>query len=529
MSGMEPSALELEAMQSFKDLFEWVPIRAPQSEALLTHLGFEASDPIRLLSKASAQDVEDMLVAVAGDQPPSLALRARVETAVETARLKAGVVKSQASIAAEEAAQTVAQQREVESQRLHELEVERLRLEAAAKQAAATSAASSAAAAAAAAAASTGSSTEAKPKGKGFNLNTVVNQLLDLNILPLSKDELHKLFKVYIEAEGGPPGEEHEPSVEQISAIKFLFEDESLDEYVDLAVFSPRHNQKKKDLFFTGLVVTAGNVLRAVEIRGPPTFQHWKTAMLVLRVIFIMLKLVSKAAFDGYVRRVERYWERYGDSAWALLYQAESRMRRDRFPIIWRYLAADADDDADHPFNRPEKRWSLVWSRAAFKERSYWQEEFTEIAHLVRIDRRVLAKELGTDAAIEGSRRDPVERSPLRRPRGSSPGGPATKKRKTNTREHHVDPTTGRFTHNRSGKRLCPGFQTGECVSAKGSLLCPKNANDSHQCDKCLDHRHGSCSDRCGVKDVKEITVPKVPAFRGRGGGRGSGGRGGGR
>ena len=111
--------MELETMKSLKDLFEWVPIRAPQSEALLTYLGFEAADPIRLLSKASAEDVENMLIAVAGDQPPSLALRARVETAVETARLKGGVVKTQASIAEAEAAQTAAQQREADSKRLH--------------------------------------------------------------------------------------------------------------------------------------------------------------------------------------------------------------------------------------------------------------------------------------------------------------------------------------------------------------------------------------------------------------------------
>ena len=86
---------------------------------------------------------------------------------------------------------------------MQELEVERLRLEAAAKQAAATSAASSAAAAAAATA--TGPTGEAK-KGKGFNLNTVVNQLLDVTIPPLTREEMIKLYKVYVDAEDGPPG-----------------------------------------------------------------------------------------------------------------------------------------------------------------------------------------------------------------------------------------------------------------------------------------------------------------------------------
>ena len=72
MAGMEPSSLELEAMKSLKDLFEWVPIRPPQSDALLSYLDFQPEDPIRLLSKATAEDIDGMLLAIAGAPHPLL-------------------------------------------------------------------------------------------------------------------------------------------------------------------------------------------------------------------------------------------------------------------------------------------------------------------------------------------------------------------------------------------------------------------------------------------------------------------------
>ena len=76
--------------------------------------------------------------------------------------------------------------------------------------------------------------------------------------------------------------------------------------------------------------------------------------MLVLRVVFIMLQIVNAADFDAYVAKVRSYSRRYGPQAWALLYQAESRMRSHHFLRTHRRLSADTADKPDHIFhNKP--------------------------------------------------------------------------------------------------------------------------------------------------------------------------------
>ena len=75
-----------------------------------------------------------------------------------------------------------------------------------------------------------------------------------------------------------------------------------------------------------------------------------------------------------------------------------------------------------------------------------------------------------------------------------------------------------KFTANRGGIPLCEEFQVGACPSKPGSAICPKDPRKAHQCEKCLDTRHGGAE--CGQK-------PKAPPKPGGGKGGGRGGRGG--
>ena len=241
-----------------------------------------------------------------------------------------------------------------------------------------------------------------------------------------------------------------------------------------------------------------------------------------------------------YIRKVRRLQRRYGEHAWALLYQAEDRMRREEFSRIYRHLSAKAEDKGPDVVAKFEaKPWDAVFLYAVERSQEFWAEEYTEAAQLIRVDGTVLKMELGKDAPIEG-RGDEETRRPARNPgrgagggdnfppRGAPPGGDVGNPRKRGgQREHDVD-EHGHDRCNRNGVSLCDGFQTGACPHKRGQIRCPKNNAKTHQCAKCLSPDHGM--HRCPDKD----STPQMPSNiaksqqRGRGQGRG-GGRGGAR
>ena len=72
-------------------------------------------------------------------------------------------------------------------------------------------------------------------------------------------------------------------------------------------------------------------------------------------------------------------------------------------------------------------------------------------------------------------------------------GGPRKGKPTPQDRVHEVD-ENGYYLRNRSGAELCHGYQTGDCTEGTGanSLICKRNAQRRHQCNRCLGHHPGS-------------------------------------
>ena len=48
------------------------------------------------------------------------------------------------------------------------------------------------------------------------------------------------------------------------------------------------------------------------------------------------------------------------------------------------------------------------------------------------------------------------------------------------------------MTTNRAGKRLCDGFQNGQCTRTLPNNVCAKNPSEVHQCARCLQPSHGA-------------------------------------
>ena len=79
----------------------------------------------------------------------------------------------------------------------------------------------------------------------------------------------------------------------------------------------------------------------------------------------------------------------------------------------------------------------------------------------------------------------------------------------------------GKYLLNRTGYRLCEGFQAGECSQTTNGIWCSQAWDAVHQCDRCLGN-HGSKS--C---PRKEMVVPGFAKSKGSGKGSGKGKKGG--
>ena len=60
-------------------------------------------------------------------------------------------------------------------------------------------------------------------------------------------------------------------------------------------------------------------------------------------------------------------------------------------------------------------------------------------------------------------------------------------------RVHEIN-ENGYYLTNRSGEEGCHVYQTGGCTESIGakSVICKRNAQRRHQCNRCLGHRPGS-------------------------------------
>ena len=290
---------------------------------------------------------------------------------------------------------------------------------------------------------------------------------------------------------------------------------------MDFALWIANDDRKKKEFTFAGMVTTPSGPLRRGEFLGPPTIHDWIASWRVFRTAFIMLGIADVQTLDRYERHIAKCHRRYGEKAWALLYQAERRMRKEQFFRLYRRAAADHEEalkaGKTTPFdvNRP---WNYILIKAV-EDKAFWTEHFLEPVHEVT----KVVEEVGYEAPVApaSSRhtppsdapswtRDSVAPQPPTPPIGSTHN--ARKHRAGGARAFKVS-TAGDYTHNRQDDPLCEGFIAGTCKSKGKSLICPRDSRKRHQCCRCLSSAHGRCD-----AAAKE---PPAKRQRGRGGGRG--------
>jgi hypothetical protein len=222
----------------------------------------------------------------------------------------------------------------------------------------------------------------------------------------------------------------------------------------------------------------------------------------------------------AYGALISHYAKRYGDRCWALVYQTETRFRRETMERA-RRRASDALDRAIAAGGitefDPEKPWDFVFRMAVDDVISakYWHVNLEEPALLILTGSRSSATFLDGDATVCDSSSSHLATSgspgfTLAGGSGSRGSGPAKDNRPPQkgqppAKKPRIEPpaasksgrsanigSDGRFVTNRQGNQLCYGFNAGTCIGKKGNPTCPNSTTYRHNCSICLDCSHNA-------------------------------------
>eukprot|EP00971_Amphidinium_carterae_P063674 1260013-Amphidinium_carterae.2 len=347
------------------------------------------------------------------------------------------------------------------------------------------------------------------PVGRRFKMASIIDQTMDEDRELLSTESLTEAYKRYKAKMGGAPLPRAEPTAEQVSGIATMAKD-GVPPVPDFAIFGPYASRISRKLKFSSLVFDAGGVLKRIELTGPDSFAAWFDCYQVWRCCLIMLDIAEPAAIDAYCEKVRELSCRYGSECWGILYQSEVRCRREHFIRLQRQ-GQDFHAAGMQVNYEPSRPWNYVL-RAASEDMSFWTKEAVEHCIMARTSATPMSELIQGDAPTTGGL---LPSWSTKRSAPEQTGATSTKRRtqaQPSGRQHSVG-SDGRLTHNRRGRPLCSGYQTGECAVADGDGSCSRDPALKHQCSICLSFSHGAHNCR--------QEKPKTPSSKGKGKGKG--------
>jgi hypothetical protein len=350
-------------------------------------------------------------------------------------------------------------------------------------------------------------------------LNTILSQTRDTEITVMDAGGINMAYARYQAVYGAKsiPPPDAEPTVEQLSGLAHVLGSKTAP-YVDFAVWGPHGHRIQKRLKLSALQLKSDGTWGHLELNGPADIDMWTMSYDLLSSALIMLDVVDLGPLQMYKKMITGYHKRYGHTTWHIVYQADTRMRLEQMDRLLRAAAANHDratrEGKTSDF-KPERPWNSVWLDS-INDGNWWRYELEEPALLHLNRKAATSSSVGGDARVGFSNNVVAEAD-----RGSSlmGEGPPAKRRATGDRRVH-ETTNGKYTHNRKGKPLCPGFNSGSCKNTVRGSWCGDRQEHVHLCDRCLGN-HTSLE--CGHKDMPQTHWAKKGFRKGKGKGKGKG------
>eukprot|EP00435_Cladocopium_sp_Y103_P043693 s1087_g12.t1 len=365
-------------------------------------------------------------------------------------------------------------------------------------------------------------------KTKKVKMSAVCDQLDDSEIDLLGQAEIDEAFAVYRSKMGADPLKEHEPSPEQISALKLRVVTHNESPYADFSLLTPFGRRTQKAMRAKGWMLQEDGSWKQLEVPGPPTFESWDACWQIYKTTLLMLRypssssassskdVVTWAALDEYYNRIVRLAKTYPE-CWSLLVSAEDRARAEHLERARRQLSR-ALLEGRLPMNlsfSAEQPWVGAFSYVA-RDLEFWQAEVIIPAQnfLARGGAgKKMSKELADHHDVPPAAREAMENKTRGTVRPPGQGESRQAKRRRRDRERNDAPSprdvpvnfgksgskgqqshpkkqNGLFVTDREGNQLCFSYAKGE----PGSCTEPCQNGRIHACQHCLGlHSNISC------------------------------------
>lgn len=348
------------------------------------------------------------------------------------------------------------------------------------------------------------------PAAKKVKASTVIDQLDDTEINPLSRSDIDQCYLNHIEIKGAEPNQDSKPSPEQIAALKDRVEARGEAPYADFSLFTPYGRRMQKQMRTKSWVFQPDGTFRTVDIPGPNCFSAWAGCWKVYRATLYMLRhqqpapstrkqVVTPAVMEEYYENIAKLVEEFPE-AWHLIMQAEDRCRGEALDRYRRNLTkAQVEGNLPMGINFDA---SAPWNGAfmfAARDFEFWQKNVIRPAHtfLARGGKNMTAKSAGeatmsqeAKAALEKPAHHGQPESPSKRKRKREPGaasaGPTGKEAEGN----HPRKWGTHYISDYDGVELCFRYSKGKLGDC--SDPCPEGR--SHRCQHCLgSHINSAC------------------------------------
>ena len=305
----------------------------------------------------------------------------------------------------------------------------------------------------------------------------MLDQTSDEEFQLMSRAEADDCFKVHDTRLGGAHPDEQEPTVAQLSAMKHVVTHGCVP-YADFGVFGPHAIRMMRNLRLTGLMLGPSGELFRSDMAGPMTYDQWEACFMVFRSAMVMLEFASPSSLDGHRDHVRQYSTRFGTQCWALIYQTDTRARREHAERLRRMANTELtalDAILVKGAYNPKRPWEYVFRQLPV-EFAFWKRELEDPALLILARAPVAAitseapvaktrdqhiTQVAGDVQLTGLERQGL---PSKRQRVGIPS-PA--------RVYEYD-DQGHYKCNRRGVQLCVAFQTGSCSSPCHQQLAQK-------------------------------------------------------
>ena len=326
----------------------------------------------------------------------------------------------------------------------------------------------------------------AEDNPRKLKLSSIIDRTLDSELKPLKTVDVRAMFREYRRIRGGEPGEDIEPTSDQLGALKQVL-DSDAPPYADFSVWGPHGRRLLEKLVYVAFIFNPDGTWVRQELPGPPDAESWWASWRVFRTAMLLLGAADTEPLDNYGEFVRRLSRKYPE-AWFIIYTGDVRMRSERFERLRRVAEiADVERATAGLATRIDTKrpWNTIFADAIL-DKDFWDENVREPAllYLSRCRTREDTVQDGTaqaslPAAGEAARRRVITPEPAARKRENAQGGKGS--RKLLRGEDYSEKRNGLYVKNKAGKPLCPDFVAGRCT--KPGQPCSKG---EHQCPICL-------------------------------------------